>query len=89
MEAAAVCGTVSGVRVGAAVRMIRMTSMIVVTMISMLIRTRFNLHWAERQSEPHAERVVRRNPCGQHANPTHPLHLLHVAGERRQQDDVL
>ena len=66
-----------------------MTSMIIVTMISMLIRTRFNLHWAERQSEPHAERVVRGDSCGEYANPTHPLHLLHVAGECGEQNDVL
>ena len=66
-----------------------MTSMIIVTMISMLIRTRFNLHWAERQSEPHAEGVVRGDSGGEYANPTHPLHLLHVAGECGEQNDVL
>ena len=71
------------------VRVIRMTSMIIVTMISMLIRTWLYLHWTKCQSEPHAERVVRSDSCGEHANPTHPLHLLHVAGERGEKDDVL
>ena len=89
MEAAAVCGTVSGVRVGAAVRVIGMTSVIIVTMISVLICTRFNLHWTKCQSEPHAERVIRCDSCGEYANPTHPLDLLHRAGERCQQNDVL
>jgi hypothetical protein len=84
MEAAAVCGTVSGtvsgMRVGAAVcvgsvRVICVTSMIVVTMISVLICTRFNLHWTKCQSEPHAEGVVRSDSCGEHANPAHPRDL--------------
>ena len=92
MEAAAVCCTVSGMRVGTTVRVICMTSMssmVIVTMISVLIRSWFNLYWAKRQSEPHAEGVVRSNSCGEYANPTHPLHLLHVAGERGEKDDVL
>ena len=71
------------------VRVICMSSMVIVSMISMLIRTWLNLHWAERQAEPHAEGVIRGDSCGEYANPTHPLHLLHRAGERRQQNDVL